>query len=349
MAWIKLLVSVIFLLKPKVHCVWKTDLSRPDYDELCVETTDSPKAAETTTPSSNLYVETYKIKECSVRLESLESILHDETDRQSNDTAAMSVHSSTGADTEPKADADTSKVAAPTVTTDNTLPENKDTVPPDLLQTAKDKVLDANASKPAQSPAQNVANSEETEMDEPPKSTTSNKAKTRKYGCRICAAKVESAQALKDHHQQSHGIMYCSNCNKAFNNQLSLTHHQYEHKTCQFECKTCGEDFPFESQYKTHLLTHSNRRKHACTYSDCDRQFKNIGDRNRHIREHTNEWLQCLDCPDYKTKEKRNFESHRLKHSKIDRYWCELCGQGFIYNTQKIRHISKKLCKNTKP
>ena len=141
----------------------------------------------------------------------------------------------------------------------------------------------------------------------------------------MCKTRVDSAQALKDHHQQSHGIMYCSDCKKAFNNQLSLTRHQYEHKSQPFVCKTCGEDFPFESQYKTHQLTHSIRQKHACTYSDCSKRFKNKGDMNRHIKEHTSAWLTCPDCPDYRTKEKRNFEYHRLSHSKIDRYWCELC------------------------
>ena len=139
--------------------------------------------------------------------------------------------------------------------------------------------------------------------------------------------------------------MYCKHCTKAFNNQLSLTRHEYEHKNRPFVCKTCGEDFPFESQYNTHKLTHSDRRKHACTYTNCEKRFKNLGDRNRHVKEHTSPWLQCPDCPEYKTKAKRDFESHRLKHSKIERYFCESCGEGFVYNTQKIHHHTKKLCK----
>ena len=139
--------------------------------------------------------------------------------------------------------------------------------------------------------------------------------------------------------------MYCKQCTKAFNNQLSLTRHEYEHKSRPYVCKTCGEDFPFESQYNTHRLTHSNRQRHACTYTDCDKCFKNLGDRNRHVKKHTSPWLTCPDCPDYKTKAKRDFESHRLKHSKIERYFCNQCGEGFVYSTQRICHVAQKLCK----
>ena len=161
----------------------------------------------------------------------------------------------------------------------------------------------------------------------------------------MCKVWVDTAQELKDHHSSTHGIMYCKQCTKAFNNQLSLTRHKYEHKSRTYVCKTCGEDFPFESQFNTHRLTHSNRWKHTCTYTDCDKRFKNLGDRNRHVKEHTSPWLMCPDCPKYKTKAKRDFESHRLKYSKIECYFCDQCGEGFVYSTQRIRHVSQKLCK----
>ena len=161
----------------------------------------------------------------------------------------------------------------------------------------------------------------------------------------MCEVRVDTAQELKSHHTSTQGIMYCKTCTKAFNNQLSLTRHEYEHKTRPYVCTVCGEDFPFKSQHNTHKLTHSDRRKHACSIKDCGKRFKNLGDRNRHVKEHTSPWLHCPDCPEYKTKTKRDLESHWLKHSKIERYFCERCGKGFVYNTQKIRHVTKKLCK----
>ena len=102
--------------------------------------------------------------------------------------------------------------------------------------------------------------------------TTSKSSKrAKKYGCRMCDVRVDTAQELKTHHSNTHGIMYCKHCTKAFNNQLSLTRHEYEHKSRPYVCKTCGEDFPFESQFNTHKLTHSERRKHACTYTNCEK------------------------------------------------------------------------------
>ena len=106
-------------------------------------------------------------------------------------------------------------------------------------------------------------------------------------------------------------------------------------------CKTCGEDFPFESQYNTHKLTHSDQRKHACTYTNCEKRFKNLGDRNRHVKEHTSPWLQCPDCPEYKTKAKRDFESHRLKCSKIERYFVSHVVRGSCITPRKYVITSK--------
>ena len=180
---------------------------------------------------------------------------------------------------------------------------------------------------------QEQADSEETEIDEPvpvkpselpaPDTDPKRTSKVRKYSCRMCKAWVDSTQELKQHHPQTHGIMCYPECHKAFNNQLSLARHKYEHKARPYECSICGKNFPFESQLKTHRITHINRRKHACTHPDCSKHFKNKDDMNRHIKEHTSSWLTCPDCPDYRTKEKWNFESHWLSHSRIEKYWCK--------------------------
>ena len=168
---------------------------------------------------------------------------------------------------------------------------------------------------------------------------------TQKYRCRMCRAGVNSSHELRTHHQQQHGIMYCTKCQKAFNNQLSLARHMYEHKTRPHQCPICGKSFPFESQLKTHCITHIERCKHHCAHPKCNKHFKNKGDLTRHAKEHSSQWYTCPDCPEYRTKDKRNFESHHSKHSQIEKYWCESCGKGFVYNTQKQRHVKQKACK----
>ena len=146
------------------------------------------------------------------------------------------------------------------------------------------------------------------------------KTEPRKYRCRMCREQLPSCRALTIHHQTKHGILYCKVCHKAFNNPRSLTKHMYQHQKKKHVCGKCGEKFPFASQLKTHKLTHL-RPNQKCMYPNCNRRFKN-----------------------YKTKEKRNFNSHRLQHSRIEKYFCEKCGKGFIFNTQKRRHVNKKTC-----
>ena len=166
----------------------------------------------------------------------------------------------------------------------------------------------------------------------------------RKYRCKICGASVKGARALTKHHHKEHGILYCDHCQKAFNNQRSLAKHLYTHKSLKFKCNRCGKAFPFKSQLTTHRISH-HKPTHKCMHGKCDRTFKNIGDLNCHARTHTAKWIVCPDYPNYKTKDKRNFESHRQRHNQIEKYWCSTCGQGFVHSTQKSRHEAQKNCK----
>ena len=170
------------------------------------------------------------------------------------------------------------------------------------------------------------------------------KTESRKYKCRMCPTKVKSCRELTVHHQTKHGIIYCTVCKKAFNNQRTLTKHMYEHSVKKFVCKRCGKKFYFESQLKTHRLTH-RKANQRCMFHKCGKLFKGKGDLNRHAATHSKPWLKCPDCDDYKTKDKRNFDSHRFSHSKIERYFCEKCGTGFVHNTQKLRHLKSNKCK----
>ena len=160
----------------------------------------------------------------------------------------------------------------------------------------------------------------------------------RNYKCRMCTFKCSSARDLKIHHQEKHGIIYCKICKKAFNNPLSLLRHGYIHKEKRFVCKMCGESFNFNSELNTHQITHQRCSKHLCAYPKCGKLFKNKSDLSRHAKEHLSVSMKCPDCT-YSTKSKRNFDSHRFQHSKIERFFCSVCNTGFVFNTQKIRHM----------
>ena len=174
--------------------------------------------------------------------------------------------------------------------------------------------------------------------------TLRKKYSSRKYICRMCPHRSDSAHDLTTHHRDKHGITYCNVCNKAFNNPISLRRHEYSHKEKKFQCSMCGESFNFNSELKTHQIQHQHRAKHLCAFPSCGKLFKNKSDLLRHAKEHTAKAIQCPDCT-YSAKDQCNFDLHRHKHSRIERYFCIYCNKGFIFNTQKQRHMSKKECR----
>ena len=46
--------------------------------------------------------------------------------------------------------------------------------------------------------------------------------KLQKFGCKMCDKVCNSIKELTKHHQQSHNILYCKTCSKAFDNPASL-------------------------------------------------------------------------------------------------------------------------------
>ena len=149
---------------------------------------------------------------------------------------------------------------------------------------------------------------------------------------------LDSAHLLTVHHQQKHGILYSEDCNKAFNNPTSLVCHQYQHRELRFHC-ACGASFPFSSQLQMHSVVLCCHASHHCVYPNCSYSFKNKGNLTRHANEHTGKLHEYLDC-DYKNSDICNLESHHLKHSNIDKYVCEKCGEWFKYNTQYKQHLN---------
>ena len=149
----------------------------------------------------------------------------------------------------------------------------------------------------------------------------------------MCDKVCDSIHELSVHHQQTHNILYCDVCTKAFNNPASLAHHKYVHQEAKFQCDDCDQSFPFESSLKSHRVSHHTLATFFCLHANCTKKFKNKGNLTRHIKEHNGVLHECPNC-DYKNADTRNLESHQIKHSKIEKYSCKLCEKCFNYNTQ---------------
>ena len=167
--------------------------------------------------------------------------------------------------------------------------------------------------------------------------------KTRKIGCRLCDTVCNSNKELTQHHQLKHNILYCDECSKAFNNPSSLAKHQYSHRELRFKCTDCDEEFAFESNLKAHCISHRTLATHFCAHPNCKKHFKNKGDLTRHVKEHDGVVHECPDCP-YKNTDIHNLASHRLTHTDIEKYVCELCKKTFRFSTQRRRHLNNRKC-----
>ena len=156
----------------------------------------------------------------------------------------------------------------------------------------------------------------------------------------MCQKICDSIHELSVHLQQSHNILFCDQCTKAFNNPASLACHQYIHQEAKCDCE---QSFPFDSTLKSHCVSHRTLATYFSSHANCTRKFKNKGDLTRHVKEHSGILHECPDC-DYKNPDIRNLESHRIQHSNIEKYSCKLCDQRFKYNTQLCHHIRHKKC-----
>ena len=171
--------------------------------------------------------------------------------------------------------------------------------------------------------------------------------KPRTHNCPFCDKKFDGAKLLVDHHNKCHKILYCGDCSRAFNNKVTYKRHVRSHSTKGVTCKECGKSFAYQSQLNTHSAVHSNNR-FKCDREKCDKSFKNIGDLTRHLKQHNAPKHKCPDC-DYENVDIRNFESHRLYHSRITKHYCEHCDEEFIYNSQLQRHLKDNVCQRIKP
>ena len=171
--------------------------------------------------------------------------------------------------------------------------------------------------------------------------------KARIYNSSFCDKTCDSAKLLVEHHNKSHKILYCGDCSRAFNNITTYKRHVRSHSAKGVTCKDCGKNFAYQSQLNTHSTVHSNIR-FKCDRENCDKSFKNNGDLTRHLKQHTATAYKCPDC-DYENVDIRNFESHRLYHSRITKHSCEYCAEEFIYNSQLQRHLNDNACQWIKP
>ena len=163
--------------------------------------------------------------------------------------------------------------------------------------------------------------------------------KKRKAHCKICGYSCNNVKELNQHHKGTHDIVFCLDCNKAFSTRTSLDKRMYVHKDLDYVYDQCGQSFPFESRLKQQKITHRKVASHHCMIKNCNRSFRNTGDLNHLVNQHTGIWYKCDVCT-YQNKDKQNTESHECTPVLgNEKYSCTHCDRKFKFYTQYRCHL----------
>ena len=162
------------------------------------------------------------------------------------------------------------------------------------------------------------------------------------FKCKLCGDSSPSVMELNAHLCSTHDVQFCDDCGKGFSMKSALKKHVYVHKELRFICDRCRMGFPFESCLAQHKITHHTYLSLKCMKKNCDKCFRNVGDLNRHVKQHKwGAWFYCDFC-NYKNKDKCNKDSHQRIHVVGDeKYSCQICKDHFRFSTQWLRHLKK--------
>lgn len=101
----------------------------------------------------------------------------------------------------------------------------------------------------------------------------------------------------------------CTQCAKAFHNELGLTSHLRTHSMeKKFKCRLCEQSFRWQSNMRKHEFAHTGERPHKCPY--CEKCFS----------------------------EKSAMKIHTITHTGIKRHVCHGCGKRFPTNSKLHEH-----------
>lgn len=181
----------------------------------------------------------------------------------------------------------------------------------------------------------------------------------RPWTCKICLKTLKqasSAQHLRNIHFV--GEFHCQICLEGFQFAKDICAHTHEHhpEVKTLRCPSCLEDVAseqeglvahYEACIKSKVKEQVRKTKlkqreqiHQC--EQCGKEFETSYLLKLHQRTHNDAWLHCQTC-DFKTKYKRNLETHERRHLQDQglaaNYVCELCGKELRDPETLERHV----------
>ena len=171
-----------------------------------------------------------------------------------------------------------------------------------------------------------------------------NSVKLFKFKCPFtqCSVHSNTRKTIHKHYMSCHQqLNVCNFCDKVYNTPHSLKQHLYGHlkTTMNHKCLRCRRKFPFYSQLKIHMLSHTKTAKFTC--NECYQTYKFRHDMQRHRRQHFAPTVTCVNC-DYEGTP-LSLKEHNRQHDSRKRITCKICYKSFTYWMSHWRHL--KMCK----
>ncbi|XP_055605445.1 uncharacterized protein LOC129753637 [Uranotaenia lowii] len=134
----------------------------------------------------------------------------------------------------------------------------------------------------------------------------------------------------------------CEICNKAFKLPSSLTSHLKVHsEERKYICQDCGNTFKRVEHLRIHVnAVHLKKKPYSCDI--CDRTFAQSGDRNVHMRRHTEDKpFQCDYC-NKSFRLAKALRAHMRLHTGEKPFVCVICNTSFISYMALDSHTQKQ-------
>jgi len=160
--------------------------------------------------------------------------------------------------------------------------------------------------------------------------------------CSICHKGFLNAEDLRLHNENH--LFSCSECNQAFNSQITLTKHSEEAHSVDktFHCTQCDKSFKELRTLRLHLKIHNADYPEHCEV--CKKGFRTKWQLKQHLMDHGGQRpYPCPECS-FTCKTKQQLNEHRRKHSGEKAYSCPLCGTRFTYRNGLIKHTKLNRC-----
>ncbi|KAJ8677383.1 hypothetical protein QAD02_013170 [Eretmocerus hayati] len=169
---------------------------------------------------------------------------------------------------------------------------------------------------------------------------------TEKFICKKCKKCFSTKENLSFHFEKSHPKKKCIICEEEFaSDYLFKKHSMNDHENIHrvLTCSQCSKTFISQSEYKSHMLHHSEKRSFKCEICGLKRKTQyNLMQHmeNKHSIQRT---FKCDSC-NWTFKRRSDLTRHQLTHSSLKPYSCEVCHMKFKYLNNKNRHQKNNMC-----